>query len=166
MTVIGLDPGTEQSALVTYTGTHVASHCIESNAKILEWMRGFSAHRGVLVIEEFESYGMAVGREVFRTIRWAGNFEAAWFPARVEFLPRRIIKQHLCHTARATDANIRTELIDRFGGPQRAVGVKKAPGPLYGIKSHAWAALAVAVVWHDLHAHDGELIRSGVQAEF
>jgi hypothetical protein len=32
------------------------------------------------------------------------------------------------------------------GGERRAaMGTKKAPGPLYGVASHAWAALAVAV---------------------
>jgi hypothetical protein len=41
---------------------------------------------------------------------------------------------------RAKDANIRQALIDKLG----AVGTKKAPGPLYGISGHLWAALAVA----------------------
>ena len=162
MIVIGVDPGTAQSALVTFTGTSVASMFLEPNQTILEWMRK-SQRESVLVIEEFESYGMAVGREVFRTIRWAGNFEEAWWPGRVEFLPRRIIKQHICHTARATDANIRTELIDRFGGPLVAVGKKATPGPLYHVKSHAWAALACAVTWFDLHGHE---VRPGTVAEF
>jgi hypothetical protein len=42
-------------------------------------------------------------------------------------------------------------LIDRFGGSERAKGTKKAPGPLLAIKSHEWAALALAVTWWDLH---------------
>jgi hypothetical protein len=42
---------------------------------------------------------------------------------------------------RAKDANIRQALIDKIG-PQ---GTKAQPGPTYGIKSHSWAALAVAV---------------------
>jgi hypothetical protein len=32
-------------------------------------------------------------------------------------------------------------LIDKLG----VVGTKKNPGPLFGMKSHAWAALGVAV---------------------
>jgi len=31
-------------------------------------------------------------------------------------------------------------------GGDGAVGTKKAPGPLYGVKTHMWSALAVAVV--------------------
>lgn len=164
--VIGCDPGTEMSALATWTGTAVASTFYESNERLCEWMRGDIVKESVLVIEEFESYGMAVGREVFRTIRWAGNFEALWYPGRVEFVPRRVIKQHLCHTARATDANIRQALIDRFGGTEKAIGKKKTPGPLYALKGHLWAAFAVAITYYDLHAQDGELIRPNVTAEF
>lgn len=162
MIVMGLDPGTEQSALVTWTGTTVES-VIEANPTLLKWLRESQQKQSVLVIEEFESYGMAVGREVFRTVRWAGNFEEAWHPGRVEFLPRRAVKQHICHTARATDANIRTELLDRFGGPTVAIGTKREPGPLYYVKSHGWAALAVAITWMDQHGHD---VRPGVVPDF
>jgi hypothetical protein len=40
---------------------------------------------------------------------------------------------------------VRQALIDRLG----LQGTKKAPGPTYGIKSHEWAALAVAVYGWD-----------------
>ncbi len=34
-----------------------------------------------------------------------------------------------------------------FGGTKEAaIGKKASPGPLYGVSSHAWQALAVAVV--------------------
>jgi hypothetical protein len=59
----------------------------------------------------------------------------------VELIFRKDIKLFLCGTMRAKDANIRQALIDKIG-PQ---GTKKTPGPTYGIKSHTWAALAVAV---------------------
>ncbi len=42
---------------------------------------------------------------------------------------------------------MREALIHRFGEQ----GSKKAPGPTYGIASHVWAALAVAVTYSDLH---------------
>lgn len=65
---------------------------------------------------------------------------------------RRDIKLHLCNSVRAKDANIRQALIDRYGGKEKAIGKKKSPGPLYGIKSHMWAALALAVTYHDQYA--------------
>jgi hypothetical protein len=41
---------------------------------------------------------------------------------------------------------VRQALIDRLG-PQ---GTKKNPGPTYGMRSHLWAALAVAVYAGDV----------------
>jgi hypothetical protein len=47
---------------------------------------------------------------------------------------------------RATDANIRASLIDRYGpGKDSAIGSKRSPGPLYGLKGDEWSALAVAL---------------------
>src|SRR3990167_6090451 len=60
---------------------------------------------------------------------------------------------HLCHDSRAKDGNIRAALIDRFGpGKDRAIGRKATPGPLFGVSSDVWSALAIAVTFTDTHA--------------
>jgi hypothetical protein len=169
--VIGLDPGTNESAIVAFNGVSVIDHRILNNALMLDTLESDSLKsqidRVVLVVEEFESFGMAVGKEVFRTIRWAGNFEQAWRPRQSVFVPRKVVKSHLCHSTRATDANIRQALIDRFGPtPDRAIGKRKAPGPLFGIKAHEWSALALAVTWFDEHGHELQEVRPGVTPEF
>ena len=88
------------------------------------------------------SYGMAVGKEVFETVRWVGRFQQAWRdPDAVRLVYRKDVKLHLCGSPRAKDTNIRQALIDLLG-PR---GTKKNPGPTYGVSSHAWAALGVAV---------------------
>lgn len=178
MIVIGLDPGTEQSTLVCLVNG--APNFAESgpNEAILErldsddlsrwWVEGQARRLNtpvVLAIEQVESFGMAVGKEVFETVFWSGRFAQAWHRRRFERMPRRIVKQHLCHTARATDANIRQAILDRFGGSS-AVGTKKNPGPLYQIKGHAWAALAVALTFYDQQKDQPEQIRPGVAADF
>jgi hypothetical protein len=170
MVVLGLDPGTDQSALVAFNGESVGNHQILSNRELLLFLhhdlKG-SYQDAVLVIEQIESFGMAVGRETFETVFWTGRFAEAWCPKRFERMPRRIVKQHLCHTARATDANIRQALIDRFGpSTEKAIGSKKQPGPLFGIKSHCWAALAVAITWFDQHGHEPAKVRPGVVPQF
>jgi hypothetical protein len=86
------------------------------------------------------SYGMAVGASTFETCVWIGRFIEV-SRVEVELIFRKDIKLFLCGTMRAKDANIRQSLLDLIG-PQ---GTKKTPGPTYGIKSHTWAALAVAV---------------------
>lgn len=153
MTVFAIDPGNEQSAWVLYDGQRVLDHAKVSNDVLLAQVETMETlwHLPVVhqvVIEQVESFGMAVGREVFETVFWSGRFAQAC-PARVRWdrLPRKAVKLHLCQSMRAKDANIRQALLDRFGEK----GTKKAPGPLYGIRADEWSALALAVTWHDLH---------------
>jgi hypothetical protein len=151
--IVAVDPGTEQSALVIYNPVEkeVTDHCIGPNDTILAELLGLQASgaKSVLVVEQIESFGMAVGAETFRTVWWAGRFHQAWKGAAYQ-LPRRAVKLHLCYSARATDANIRTAILDRFGpGKEKAIGKKSAPGPLFGLKGHEYAALAVALTWAD-----------------
>ena len=155
MIVIGLDPGPEKSSVVHFNGASIPFRCEFDNQGMLNHLRVCDARHDILVIEQIESFGMAVGKETFETVFWSGRFAEAWSPDGWRRLTRREIKTHLCHSARATDANIRQALIDRFGpGTEKAIGRKKEPGPLFGIKSHCWAALAVAVTWYDLHGHE------------
>lgn len=143
MIIAAIDPGTRESALVIWDGYGIIEARFSPNDEILSYLRsGFAAD--LLVVEQVESYGMAVGRDVFETVWWAGRFCEAW-RGRFEMVPRRTVKLHLCNSMKAKDANIRQALLDRFG-PQ---GTKKAPGLLYGITSHKWAALALAVTVHD-----------------
>lgn len=151
MVILAVDPGTEQSAYVAFDGTKIESHNIVSNADFLDRLTGgIHWEDPVLVIEQIESFGMPVGKEIFATVFWTGRFAQGWWPRPHALLPRRVVKQYLCNSARATDANIRQALIDRFGPTtEKAVGKKATPGPLYGLKSHEFAALAVAVTYYD-----------------
>jgi hypothetical protein len=101
----------------------------------------------IVAVEMVASYGMPVGKEVFETVLQIGRLQEFSENRDVTFrlIYRLQVKQHLCHDSRAKDSNIRQALLDRFGPP----GTKKAPGVLYGIKSHLWSALAVAVYAHD-----------------
>ena len=156
--IYGIDPGTEQSALVSLTDHGMVLQAeTMANTELLGRLRAYAARAAylpddVVVIEQIESMGMAVGREVFETVFWTGRFYEVVYPARVERLPRRAVKLHLCGSMQAKDANIRQALIDRYGGSKEAaVGIKAKPGPLYGVHGHEYAALAVAVTWFDQH---------------
>jgi hypothetical protein len=91
---------------------------------------------------------MAVGQETFRTVAGIGWFASLLsdFERPLRLVPRRAVKMHLCNSMRAKDANVRQALIDRFG----KVGTKKQPGKLYGVATHYWAALGVAVYSADV----------------
>jgi hypothetical protein len=153
MLTLALDPGTNETGWCLYAEGKIIGSGVLPNAEMLETVRGYRPPAVRLAIEMVASYGMAVGREVFETCVWIGRFQQAWHaPDEVRLVYRRDVKLHLCQSARAKDANIRQALIDSIG-PQ---GTKKAPGPTYGVKSHAWAALAVAVT-ADAHWGAGEL---------
>jgi hypothetical protein len=120
---------------------HVNASGVHSNPDLLKTVGLWTANdNGPVAIEMIASYGMAVGADVFRTCVWIGRFQQINGGC-ARLIPRMDVKMHLCHNSRAKDANIRRALIDKLGPP----GTKKAQGPTYGVKSHAWAALAVAV---------------------
>lgn len=155
MNVIGLDPGSEKSAIVIWNGTEIIGTGLSPNQDILDRLQGWTISRetfATLVIEKIESYGMAVGAETFETVFWSGRFAEAYGMHNTQRLGRKGIKLHLCGSVRATDANIRYAIIDRFGGKDKAIGKKANPGVLFGITSHLWAALAVALTYHDQNA--------------
>ncbi len=144
-TILAIDPGTTRSAWLRFDGTRPGGFGITTNDVLVKALRS-GGLPDVVVIEKVESYGMAVGAEVFDTVWWAGRFAEAASRVPVVMLPRRAVKLALCGDSRAKDANIRQALIDRFGG-SAAVGRKAAPGPLYGIARDVWSALAIAVAY-------------------
>ena len=149
--ILAIDPGSEQSAWLLWMDAEtqgVRDFGIASNDELLTDLRRVTWYPDVVVIEKIESYGMAVGREVFDTVHWAGRFTEAARPTPVVQLPRRAVKLAICGDTRAKDANIRQALLDRFGG-SAAKGTKAAPGPLYGISRDVWSALAIAVSYSE-----------------
>jgi hypothetical protein len=152
---LAIDPGPMQSAwLVLGPGGGIRAFGIWPNERLRQLLRWddldeiLAPEVDRIAIEKVESFGMAVGAEVFETVFWSGRFAEAFYPALVERVTRRAVKLHLCGSARAKDPNIRQALIDRYGGSS-AIGKKAAPGPLYGISKDVWSALAVAVTAAD-----------------
>lgn len=145
--IMAIDPGPDQTAWVCWDGEKIHNATIEPNQQVINMLRLCPDEMDVH-IEMVACFGMAVGKSVFNTVFWVGRYWEAWVQRSLgsaNLVYRMDVKMHLCRSARAKDANIRQALIDRFGEP----GVKKSPGTLYGIKSHLWAALAIAVFAHD-----------------
>jgi hypothetical protein len=155
MVIYAVDPGTAQSALVIYEPdiARVSHRATLPNDTLLERLAATTPETAVLAVEKIEAMGMAVGAETFATVWWAGRFHQAW-RGRAEQVTRRDVKLHLCGSMRAKDANIRQAILDRFGGKVAAIGRKAAPGPLYGLRGHEYAALAVALTWADTRAQE------------
>ena len=161
--ILAIDPGSERSAFVVYDveADHVLDHGIEPNEWLVDRLRsndsGLTINVDEAVIEWMQPRGMATSAQEFETLFWIGRFlEAASYGARstmpwpVHRLTRLRVKQRICGSAKANDANIRQALIDRYGGiagRTGAVGTKAAPGPLHGVRADVWQALALGIAW-------------------
>ena len=137
MTIFAIDPGPEKSAFVQWNGS-VIDYGHVPNEEMRQLLIG--REYDTCAIEMIASYGMAVGASVFNTCLWVGRFCEI---ARKEpmLCYRKDIKMLLCKTPRSKDKDIRQALL-KLIEEQRT---KTNPGPTYGLASHAWAALAVAV---------------------
>ncbi len=158
MRIVAIDPGTTKSAYVVY---ETVTKKIEDLGKVgnetmrdyLRSINGINAEH--LAIEMIASYGMAVGRSVFETCVWLGQFIEAWEgnrPGQEHTKVYRLdVKMYLCHSTRAKDGNIRQAILDRYeasgGGRTPQIGIKSQPGPLFGVSQDIWSALAVAITW-------------------
>lgn len=147
--ILAVDPGTEQSGWVLLSGGRVEDSGVHSNHDVLRWIQAGQG-ADILAIEMIAGMGMTVGQTTFETVRWIGRFQQAWRePEAVRLVYRSEVKTFLCGNQQAKDANIRQALLDIFpatgGGERPQIGTKARPGPLYGVSSHAWSALAVAM---------------------
>lgn len=147
MKLLAIDPGPKESAWVVYEDGRILDFGKEPNDVVrIRCLSGQDYH---LAIEMVQSFGLAVGAEVFETVFWIGRMVEAWGRS-YTLIYRKDVKMHLCNSMRAKDANIRQALIDRFGpGKDVAIGNKRCKGPLHGISKDVWSALAVAVTYSD-----------------
>lgn len=101
-----------------------------------------------VAIERFAFSGGNAGMETFDACHWGGRMAqtAVRFGADVYRPFRRdaIIAAVGKAVRGKTDSAVITGICQLYGGDRsKVVGTKKAPGPLYGFKSHIWAAMAV-----------------------
>lgn len=139
MKILAVDPGTTQSGYVLFDGRVLRSG-VMPNEDLLKIVA--DDRSDVFAIERIVSYGNVVGDETFQTVHWAGRFQQAWAcPNEVRLIRRLDVKKALGLRGSARDKDVNAALLAQIG-PK---GTKAAPGPTYGVTSHAWAALAVAV---------------------
>lgn len=133
--VHGLDPGSAQSAFITWNGTAHSNGAILDNETLIDLLRTEDLRGQIVGIEQVRSYGMKVGNETFDTCEWSGRFaEAATRSgAIVRMIPRKLVVIHLCgHVRTGGDAPVNATMKARFGDAMR------------GVTSHLYAALGVA----------------------
>lgn len=105
-------------------------------------------------IEQIEARGgAAVGQDTLDTMWWAGRLHQASCTrvpsSSIHRIWRGEVRQTICGVRNCTASQLRRALIDFYpragGGKTPQIGTKGKPGPLYGVTTHAWSALAVGV---------------------
>lgn len=162
--ILAIDPGPAQSGYVALLDGTVRASGIAPNADILSMLPEYAEANYVLAVEMMRARGMPVSNEEMRTLVWIGRFQQAWRdPEAVRLVYRGDVKMFVCGRANAKDSNIRAGLLELVG-PQ---GSKREPGPTYGVKSHAWAALGVAVTAVSvIDAEEWDAHRKATRAEW
>jgi hypothetical protein len=137
--ILALDPGTHESGYCLYSEGRVITAGVMDNHDLLKIVA--DDRSDILAIEKVVSYGRAVGQEVFDTCEWAGRFRQMWgSPDETLSVTRLQVKKALGLPGSANDAAVNAALRKALGEK----GTKAKPGPLFGVTSHAWAALGVA----------------------
>lgn len=143
MQILGIDPGPRSSGVVAWEeGAVVWAQQAMPNEEVreeikkgwdlvcLERIRAAYAHIGVSTVDTiWES-----ARFYQLAIEWGIS---VWCASPDQ------VRQTVAGTTRARDSGVRQALLDLIG-PQ---GVKRDPGPTYGVSKHAWRALAVIQAW-------------------
>jgi hypothetical protein len=147
--IIGIDPGNENTAMVIMEEDKIIWHSKESNDVAIERLKikCHSVHNFSVFIEGIYTRGMPMSQFEIDTAKVIGRFMQVCIDndTPYEIVDRRHIKVSMCGTVKAKDSNIRQAIIDRYGGKEKAIGNKKAPGPLYGIVTDEWQALAICL---------------------
>jgi hypothetical protein len=145
--IIAIDPGPELCGLVLYgNGRVLMSHKAITVGDALAFLNDWRKPPHV-ALERVQSYGIA-GGDLLRTAEVMGELRRRALDngMTVSLHYRREVLQALDVTGKGgRDTLVRHRLIEMHGGTKAlAIGKKADPGPLYGVTSHAWAALAVA----------------------
>jgi len=155
MKILAIDPGNELSAYCLIDGDSMKPLDFGKigNEELRCYIREFQfSEDDRAAVEMVASYGMAVGAEVFDTVRWIGRYQECLTRKLTEpptLIYRMQEKMHICHDSRAKDPNIRIALIDRFAQHDKKTGkgTKKNPDWFYGFASDMWAAYAVGITF-------------------
>lgn len=145
--ILAIDPGTTSSGWVLLDRGDVISQGNDDNETVATLLRERWGLPSWVAVERIEPrYGLRMGWETIAACEWVGRFTEAAGTLPVALVNRSDILRHLNIPAKANaDSGVRAAMLDRWGGQAAA---RKA-GPLAGVKTHAWSALAVAVCWRE-----------------
>ena len=158
-TIFAIDPGNIQSgyAMIELPNFRLVDFGKVDNAHLLQLLEKYNEKTpefgdpDVFVIEKIQNLGMAVGKDVFETCYWIGQFIHALKHKKMDFVYRNEEKIYICGSMKAKDPNIRQELINRYAKHdfKNGKGTKKNPDTFHGVSKDVWSAIAVCVTHYE-----------------
>lgn len=162
--VVGVDPGTTESAWVMIEDGYPVEHKFEPNEGLLSRLRGGYFFDDIpIIFERIDFMGEFMGKTTLETAVWTGRFmEAACQhpPGRViARLSRSDVVKHfgIRNGARPgekrpnPDSLLRRAMFLRYGQEPPGPGQRVKDGPMVGVTGHILQALALGLVWWDRH---------------
>ncbi|MCL2220988.1 MAG: hypothetical protein FWC20_01795 [Oscillospiraceae bacterium] len=156
MRVIAIDPGNKESAyciMCAETFEPLDFGKVE-NHMLRHYIRDLWQFDEIdcVAIENLQSYGNLIGRDVLDTAQWIGRLYECFTRKTIrdlQLIYRMAVKVHICQDSRAKDTNVRRALIDRFAlhDLKNGKGTKKNRDWFYGFKADCWAAYALGVTY-------------------
>ncbi len=177
--VVAIDPGLEESGWVSILDDGKITSEIVENAKLLNTIRSTDPTTVTLVIERMNFMAKHAGNSVHEPNVWAGRFMEAFAGrgGSVHRIFRRTVTTYISGQVAQGNAAIRAAIIDRYGGKDKAIGGVRCkrckgkgwtgrhrtpcddwrcekgwlhpPGPLKGVVTHCWQALALGLAYLD-----------------
>ena len=151
--ILAIDPGPTTCGVVMYRGGRdprvFAAEAAESVGEVLARITRAGELTAMVpppltvAIERVQSAGIS-GASLLQTSEVVGRLQQRALDCglRVRLVYRREVCAALHVSGAAKDAQVRQRMIEMHPG---GTGTRKNPGPLYGVSSHAWQALGLAV---------------------
>lgn len=157
-TILAIDPGNVESGWVIYQNGRILDKGITVNPDLIlmldTWIPSWHDKYpiDIMVLEMVQSYGDVVGQTVFETVFWIGRFYERW-AGTADRMYRKKVKHWLGLPPSAGDTQVNHTVRQYFsptgGGKDPYKGIKKQPGPLFGVHDDIWAALALAIAYEE-----------------
>lgn len=147
MTIIGIDPGPEFSALVEWDGEKVINMRYDVNAWILNSLA--LQRKSVIGIEQIRGYGLPAGNSTFDTCEWVGKFELQALQCKhtVYKIPRADVLTHFNVPRKGSDRWLKEKLVDEYPTTFKQAKRNKSGSLLVkGWTDHHLSAFAIAIV--------------------
>jgi len=174
--VLAIDPGPRTSGLVIYDlprngGPGSVRHSVKAASwadvvREVRWLRGpYRTGELIIACERVtpgqSSWSLVQTSEVIgRLMQLVEDLgDNARLAVPLSLLSRRevLMALRVSGPGAKRDSLVRACLMEMHGGERAvSIGTKRAPGPLHGVASHAWAALAVACAHRILQRETAE----------